>query len=226
MAQNVTVASLRTRIRQRADVETADQANSIVTTDELDTVINEAYRALYDIIANHAGPHYYATSASVSPSSFTLPADFYRALGVDLPNFWGTSRPYSLRRFSFAERNRRAGALFAAGYDPPTYRIEGGVIRWEPTSAAPTSAVTLWYIPTPAALATGGSFDGVNGWDEFVVCWGVRYVKEKQEEDSGPAILKLREAEARVRESAGRIVQDPVTVADVRGDCYDSYFNS
>lgn len=226
MSQSVTVASVISRIRQRADLETADQANSVVTDAELVVVINDGYRELYDLIADAAGHSYFATSATVAAPTFTLPADFYRALGVDLPNFFGTNEPYTAERFTFRERNRRASIAFAAGYVAPTYRIQNGVIAWEPASAAPSTSVTLWYVPTPAALASGGSFDAVNGWDDYVVAYGVVYCRDKQEEDSRPALLKLARAEARVKANAGRIVQDPVAVADVRDGCDYFHLNS
>lgn len=225
MSQSVTVASVRTKIRQLADCETLDEANSVITDAELTSVINDAFRALYDIIANVAGHEYFATSATVSPSSWTLPADFYRALGVDFPNYYGTNQAATARRFTFAERNRRSAPFAVEGYEMPTYRVQNGVLKWEPTTAAPSAAVTLWYVPTPAALASDGSFDAVNGWDEFVVAWGVRWCKEKQEEDFKPALLRLGQAEARVRANAARIVQDPVAVADVRAYHDSSYWN-
>lgn len=226
MSQSVTVASVRTKIRQLADIETLDEANSVITDAELTSVINDAFRALYDLIANVAGHEYFATSATVSPSTFALPADFYRALGVDFPNYYGTNQHATSRRFSFAERNRRNALYVVEGYDLPSYRVQNGFLKWEPASAAPVAAVTLWYVPTPAALASGGSFDAVNGWDDYVVAWGVRYCKEKQEEDSKPALLKLAQAERRVRENAARIVQDPMAVADVRNAGDTSYYNS
>lgn len=226
MSDTRTVAATITAIRQGADLETADQANDFVTDTELVRVINAAYKALYDLIANRAGHEYFATSASCTPSAFTLPSDFYRLLGVDLPNFYGTNQPYTARRFAFQERNRRAAAFIAAGYDVPTYRVQAGKLVWEPASAAPTSAVTVWYVPVPATLASNGSFDAVNGWDEYVIAWGVRYCKEKGEEDPQSAILRFIEADKRVRENAARIVLDPVVVAAVRDNCDSSYYNS
>lgn len=220
MAQSVTATATILKARQRADAETADQANAVVTDTELLSVLNDAYRNLYDLIANIAGHQYFATSASVAATTFTLPADFYRALGVDFPNYFGTGQPYTAKRFNFADRNRRASAWVALGYDTPTYRIQNGVIAWEPAAAAPTTSVTLWYVPTPAAIASNGSFDAVNGWDEYVVCYLVRYIKEKQEEDSQPALLALAQAQQRVEHNAARVVQDPVCVSDVRG-CSD-----
>jgi hypothetical protein len=226
MSQSVTVAATITKIRQRADIETTDVANSVVTDTELVSVVNDAYRMLFDLIAGRAGIEYFATSATVSAATFALPADFYQALGVDLPNFWGSGQPYSLKRFTFAERNRRTNVLLATGYDVPTYRIQNGYIKWEPASAAPTDNVTLWYVPTPAALASNGSFDAVNGWDDYVVARGVLYCKDKQEEDNQSALLHVVEAEKRVRENASRIVRDPVSVADLRDGCALDYFNS
>jgi hypothetical protein len=224
MSQSVTVASVRTKIRQLADCETLDEANSVITDAELTSVINDGFRSLYDIIANVAGHESFATSATVTAPTFAVPADFYRALGVDFPNYYGTNQHVTAKRFSFAERNRRVSPFAVEGLELPTYRVQNGALKWEPVAAAPTTSVTLWYVPTPAVLASGGSFDAVNGWDDYVVAWGVRYCREKQEEDSKPALLKLAQAEQRVRANAARIQQDPVSVADIRciGDGYNS----
>lgn len=226
MSQSVTVAATITKIRQLADLVTADQANSVIPDSEFVSVINDAYRSLYDIIAASAGPEYFATSATVAPSSFTLPSDFYQALGVDIPNYWGTNQALTLSRWNFIERNRRSSAMAVMGYDMPTYRIQNGAIAFEPASAAPTVSVTLWYVPTPAALASNGSFNAVNGWDDYVVAWGVLYAREKQEEPTDDARIKLQLAELRVRNNAGRIVRDPKVVADLRTAPDRYYYNS
>ena len=223
MSQSVTATATILKARQRADAETADQANSVVTDAELLSVLNDAYRSLYDLIANLAGHEYFATRATLTATAFTLPSDFYRALGVDFPDYFGTNQPYSARRFNFADRNRRASAWVALGYETPTYRIQNGVLTWEPLSAAPTTSVYLWYVPTPAAIASNGSFDAVNGWDEYVVCYIARYIKQKQEEDEQPILLALAQAQQRVEHNAARIVQDPVVVSDARG-CADWEF--
>lgn len=217
MAEPVTVVATIAKIRQVADLETADQANAVITDAELLSVVNDAYRSLYDIISNGAGHEYFATRATLAAPTFALPADFSRALGVDFPNYFGTGQAATARRFSFAERNRRNSAWAALGYDFPTYRVQNGALTWEPLAAAPTSSVYLWYIPTPAALASNGSFDAVNGYDDYVVAWGWRYCCSKQETDEQPALLKLAQAQQRVEHNAARIVQDPVCVSDVRG---------
>lgn len=226
MAHSVTVASVRTKIRQQADIETLDEANSVITDDELDSVIDAGFRALYDLIANVAGHEAFATSATLTAPTFALPAGFYRALGVDFPNYYGTNQAATAKRFSFAERNRRTSPYVVEGFELPTYRVQNGALAWEPASAAPSTSVTLWYVPVPATLADGGSFDAVNGWDDYVVAWGVRYCREKQEEDQRPALLKLAQAEQRVKANAARIVQDPVAVADVRGVSDCAYWNA
>lgn len=226
MAHSVTVASVRTKIRQQADIETLDEANSVITDDELDGVIDAGFRTLYDLIANVAGHEAFATAATVTSPTFAVPADFYRALGVDFPNYYGTNMAATAKRFSFAERNRRTSPFVIEGFELPSYRVQAGALVWEPASAAPSTSVRLWYVPVPAVLADGGSFDAVNGWDDYVVAWGVRYCREKQEEDQRTALLKLAQAEQRVKANAARIVQDPGAVADVRACADSSYWNS
>lgn len=216
MSQSVNVTDVLARIRNQADIETSDQANSLFPTTTLTDWLNQAYKSLFDLICDDtpAAEAHFATSASLTPSSFTLPADFYRELGIDFaPAGITTNANY----FEFARRN--VNNLITTSY--PNYRVRNGALAWSPS--APTVAVTLWYIPTASTLVT--SFNAFNGWDDYVTQWVVRQVKLKQELDIGDTQVRLNEAERRVRRAAKKLASYQDAVADVRGACYDTFFN-
>lgn len=216
MSQSVTVSAVIARIREEADIETSDQANSLFTDARLTDLVNQAYKSLYDVITDDApaAEAHFATSASVSPTAWTLPSDFYRELGID---FAPAGITQNATYFDFIRRNVNNLVNVTA----PSYRIQNGVINWQPND--PTAAVTLWYIPTPATL--GSSFNAFNGWDEYIVHWVVRTVKLKQEYPTDEVQALLDRAERRVRRAAKRIVSYQDVVADVRGYTDDTYFN-
>lgn len=216
MSQSINVSEVLTRIRNQADIETADQANSRFTTTMLTDWLNQAYKALFDVIVDDtpAAEGHFGTSATLTPSAFTLPSDFYRALGIDYaPGGITTNATY----FEFARRN--ANNLIVTQY--PQFRVRNGAIVWSPS--APTTSVTLWYIPVASTLSS--TFNAFNGWDDYITQWVVRQVKLNQEYDISDVQLRLNEAERRVRRASKRMApyQDPVE--DARGGCFDTFFN-
>jgi hypothetical protein len=217
VSQSVNVTDILTRIRDQADIETSDQANSLFTDTRLTDWVNQAYKALYDLICDDtpAAEAHFATSASVGPSAWTLPSDFYRELGIDY-------QPYGLTvnasYFEFLARNRNNLITVNA----PQYRIRNGSIVWSPNN--PSVGVTLWYIPTPSTL--GSSFNAFNGWDDYVTQWVVRQVKLKQEYPIDEVQMRLGEAERRVRRAAKRVVSYQDSVFDIRGLDDEAFYNA
>ncbi len=218
MSQSVVIETVLSRARKLADVETSDQANSIVTDAELLDYANQGYKALYDLICTTVAETYFATSASVGPTTWPMPSDFYRLLDVDYaPGGITISAP----QYNFKERNR--DMLFPAS-PYPRWRLESGVLVWKPS--APATAVTVWYIPVASTIAAAGTFNAFNGWDDYVVHWIVREIKTKQEESVQEVSTRLAEAGSRVRRSAARIVSEPDYIADTRGACDATFYNS
>lgn len=216
MALNVSVATTLTRIRQEADIETSDQANSICPDAMLLAWLNDAYRDMFELIAQETGEERFATAATLTAPTFTLPSDFYRELGIDYAPLGMT---ISGEQYPFAERNSRPFQT------TPKFRIQNGAIAWTPANMTPTSSVTLWYIPTPATLASNGSFDSILGWDTYIITYVKLKVYEKQEYDLGTTAALLAKLEARVRRNAARLGAQPEVVGDVRGLAVEAYYN-
>jgi len=107
------------------------------------------------------------------------------------------------------------------------YRLMGSYL-WLRSSATPVSAgrnMRLWYAPRATLLVNDGdTFDGVSGWDEYVVVDCVIKCRLKGEEDPSiemalkQALVQRIEAAAENRDEAG-----PHMVTDVRGVVSDLY---
>ena len=188
------------RIRKGADIETTTDTKSICPDDELTEYINDGLRELHDIITEVAGPDYSATTDTLT-APYDLPEDFLQCLGVDYNG-------RSLRQFTIAQRN----VAYASEY--PRFRIASGSLVFNPSTFA--GSVTLHYIPVPVTLVDGtDEFTSVNGWDVYVVAYGVLQVRIKQEYPTDDARRALARAEQRVRRAAARIRPENGSVLDV-----------
>lgn len=213
---STSVDTTLTRIRQEADIETTDQANSVCPDAMLLAWLNDAYRELYELISNETGQERFGISTTLTPPTFALPSDFFRLLGIDEAPL-GTT--LTGRPFQFAERNR------FRFFNQANFRIDHGALIWAPPDQAPTSSVTLWYVPLPATLAGGGSFDAINGWDTFLILWVKLKVYAKQRYELGDVAAELEAQRRRIRNQAARIGAYPDVIEDVtaRSDIY--YYN-
>jgi len=105
-----TEATLRSRARRMADMENS----TFVSDTELRDYINSAYAELYDLVIEKYEDYYIESTSDLnlaSTDTHSLPGDFYKALGVDLSVGGST---YSLRNYSFQERNRHKAVLYSA----------------------------------------------------------------------------------------------------------------
>lgn len=145
MTDYVALNELRDRSRQRADFVN----NNFVTDSELNGYLNNSWSELYDILVSKYQVDYFLKSSSISvtsgTSSYDLPADFYKARGVDLVINTNQSTP--LRRYTFADRTRDSLVRYARDVK---YRIQGNNIVFAPSPSS--STCTLWYTPKPRRL--------------------------------------------------------------------------
>src|SRR5262245_28709322 len=170
MADNVTLSALRDEIRFLGDFE-----NSRVVTDtRLNARINNAIKALWDLLLLHR-PDTYVKEQTPAPTStpgsnvLALAADFYRLRCVEVlvgANYFPV-RTHNLRD---AWRLERAGGAQPRGL---RYRIQPGgapaatALRLAPTPQA-VYTFRVHYLPAFADLvADGDTFDGVNGYDDL-----------------------------------------------------------
>lgn len=217
MADLITLASARTEIRQRTHLENSQ----FVTDAELNTMINKSRNELYDLLIASA-EDWNGSSADFTISSgntFSPPADFYKFQGLDyivsLPDKF-----QSLRRVIFGERNSgRQG-----------YNLRDGTVTIYPYSWAAGKTFRLYYAPVPAALVNDSdTFDGVDGWSEYVVVDVCLKIAVKSNGDPAPdafAAQKQAMVERIQALAAERDENEPAHVADINSsDAYGAYYN-
>ncbi len=216
-----TLATLRTRSRQDADM-----VNSAFISDaELLSMLNASYQELYDLLIDTHEDHF-ITSAAFTLSSgdagvYALPADFLKLRGLD---YLHGSDYLTVLPFNWANRNAFSGISTWPDVAGIAYRLMGTNLRIEPNTHA-TGTYRLWYVPSLTLLAVDA--DVVNtvitraGWEEYLVVDAA--IKMKQKEESDVAVLSGQKA-ALIRRinaaAANRDADQPLTVTDTRSMGY------
>ena len=168
MANTVTLADLRTRCRERSDMENSQ----FISPTELLSYINASYAELYDIMVSKF-EDYYVTSSTFTIASGAnteaLPTDFYKLRGVDYKI--DNNNYVAARKFNFSKRNALNNSTIYAGTGSREiqYRILGNNLHLEPASNAPGD-YKIWYTPIYTPLASeSDTVDGINGFEEYIV---------------------------------------------------------
>lgn len=189
---SVTLTTLRSRVRERADMPVAGFLADSATS--LDAFINEGVQRLHEKLVEAYGEEYASSSASLtctgSASDVALPSDFFKLYGVDMP-VGGVTR--TLRPFMRAERN--ALRYNAPSWDSvPKYSLVGSYIRFLPIPPACTA--TIYYAPTTTLLATGtDTVNFPNGWERYVVLYAAIQALMKEESDVRDLRFELEKLE-------------------------------
>lgn len=220
----VTLAQLKTRVRQRSDMENS----GFISDSELVSYINASVAELYDLLVSKYGDDYFVASPfSITTTSnqdtYALPTDMYKLLGVDLQ--LDTSGNWvSLKRFEFAERN--IPQIWDVKFvDFIRYRLFGSNLKLSPVPQA-NQSLRLWYIPLPTALsADGDTLNGFNGYEEYVVIDAAIKMLNKEESDSSLLMAEKAAMKLRIEQMAeGRDVGQPSTVQDINSMSSNYYY--
>jgi len=219
---SVTLATMRSRVRQRADMEESE----FVQDSELNQYINSSYQELYDILVTSFEDYYTLPPVSftiaTSTDYYTLPADFYKLRGVDA-SLDGSTYYYTLMPFDFLNRNRNNDNLIAADYSATDrkYRIVGSRIYVTPADNAPGS-YRIWYVPSATVLTSDSStLDGINGWEEYVVVDAARKCLDKEESDTRALVVEKEALRQRIiAASARRDAGMPKSISDVNSSVF------
>lgn len=215
----VTLATLRTRARQRADMENS----GFISDSELNSIINASYAELYDLLVSKYGEDYFVADAFTittisNMETYSLPSDFYKLLGVDFK--LDASNWASLQKFDFSDRN-----LYQSGstqlINILKYRIFGSNLKITPIPSA-GEILRVWYIPLPTTLASDSdSFSGINGFEEYVVIDAAIKMLTKEESDTQQLLVEKLAMKLRIEQMAhsrdagqGATVQDTVNMSN------------
>jgi hypothetical protein len=216
---SVTLLSFRNQIRQRANMVNS----TFVSDSELNGYINNSIAELYDILVQKYGNEYYATSSTFNlvsgTESYSLPATFFKMLGVDLllaGNDYATLKPHM-----FSERNKYRQTILRGPYGGSflRYRIQDNLIFFSPIPST-TDQIRLWFVPRPTTLsADGDTYDDINGWGEYIIVDGSIKCLQKEESDVSALMMQKQALVKRVEEAAGnRDAGFSYRIADTRKD--------
>lgn len=180
MARTRTLTNLLADIRYQADIEGLTQRHPDAN---LTRLINQSIQA-FRLKISSAGHPYYLTEASgttvADTDDYALPADFVALYGVDL--VVGSQR-ISLEPYSLVERNDYSDPIVPGDGVPVMYRLQGANIRLLPEPDA-AYAYTLLYLPCGTDLsAAGDTFDGIAGWEDWIVLDVARKVLTRDDDD-------------------------------------------
>lgn len=224
----VTLLSVRNQSKFRSDM-----VNSTFISDaEWNSYIANSYKELYDLLLSAYGNDYYVAPpvsfqtdgvndkyALPDGTLYSSAPAFYKLLGVDLQTqggqIWQTLKP-----FNFTERNRYSpyGAQTLYRNTAIRYRLTGSNVWFTPV---PQSGLTmrLWYIPEPATLsADTDTFDGISGWEEYVIIDSAIKALQKEESDVSILMAQKQAMLARIQTMAeNRDAGSPATVVDSMG---------
>ena len=218
-----TLGALVTAAALRADQPTPS-TTTFITTANWYTFVNGSCQALHDKLIEAYGADYRVTLSSsitaTTAATYALPDSFYKLLGVDqqVSSAAGNDGWTSVPRFNFADRNRYAMAPLSMrnGIVSTRYRLSGDNIWFTPQPPVGT-VFKLWYAPrfTPMT-ADGDTFDGVDGWEEWVINDAAMKALVKEESDiSGLQALQQVQNERLATIMENRDAGSPSTTVDV-----------
>lgn len=183
---SVTLTTLRTRVRERADMVGSSFVSDTATG--LDAWINEAHQKLHGMLVDALGEEYVSSSAAFTTiadtSDYAVPSGFYKLYGVDL-NYHGYMR--SLKQYVRAERN-----TYREFYPEylPRYSLVGSNIRLYPIPSAGLTGAIL-YAPEATLLVNGtDTVSYPNGWERFIVIDAAIQALAKEESNTSTLVAE------------------------------------
>lgn len=211
----VTLATLRSRVRERADLVGSSFVTDLPAS--LDAFINTSLDELYDVIVQRFSNPYFVSSSTLTTvagtSSYALPTDFYKLLGVELPL---NGRMVDLDEYQFKDRNLYRNASYTS---LPVYRLEGSNLRLYP---APSGVLVgaIQYVPTRTQLVNASdSCSFPQGWEEYaVIDAGIKCLNKEESDPSALMAEKAAMLERITLAAENRNPGQPEQAIDVESD--------
>ena len=205
-----TLAQLRDEVRQRANMENAD---NFITDAEIDRYVNQSICAWRDMLVENRGQDFFTGTTTLTltgATMYALPADFYQILNVSYVEngVFTTLTPY----------NRGDGATYAnaGGTVPLRYRVANNNLFVLPASAQGVLLVTYVPLATTLTLDTD-TLEVFNGWEEWIVLDAAMKALEKESTDTSQLFMRREITERRLMAQAQFNDRGfPESVTDVR----------
>jgi hypothetical protein len=223
-----------------ADVE---NATARFPTPEVTEYVNQGIAELYDLLVSARGVGFYEKTVTITTdgisNNYALPSDFYQLVmfqvnlgyttGANLTSAVNTA----LEQFMMHERPELSSSLPGWSGQPFRYRVHGGdpsqpnqVQGTIPTGYTveflpPPSAnirIQLFYVPScPRLVNPNDVFDGINGWEEYVIFYAAMLMRFKDDLSADHMIAMLDRIKSRVMGLASHRDMTPQRTIDVRG---------
>lgn len=188
-------------------------ADAFVDDTELDGMINASYGLWHGMVAQAVPERFEAVDdiTADGSASYALPADYYRTLAVEHVDSQGERG--DLSRVMFRERNRFPQTTTGRAIG---YRLSAGNLVLIPAPAS--GSYKHVYVTNAEVLSAGGdSFDGVNGWEEWIVYDVAIKMLLKEEAEASTLIFERNRIEKEIRAvSFDRDMANPRRIVDVR----------
>lgn len=232
MANDATLADLRTAAQRRADM-----TNSTFVSDaEWLDYINFGVARLHRLLVSKYGDDYYLSTNDITlvsgTSAYSLPTDFLKVRGVSL--IASSGEEYPLRRYMFEERHTRQYLTWSSTIRSTTmmYRILGGNIEFIPQPAG-SGTVRLFYVPQVTKLADDTDVVDARlaiGWEEYIVLWAAIQAVDKDQprnpQATDPMSRMLAKIEQEIQEDAdNRDIGEPMRVIDIHKSYNTNYID-
>jgi len=230
MSNTQTLATMRTRVRRRADMENS----SFVSDAELDQYLNDSLSELYDLFVVEYEEYVVQKldTTITGEEEYDIVTDFgidnfMKISGIDLKT---GSRTINMQRFMFPERNSIQNTPIArtAFQYNIQYAVLGNKIKF--TNEQGNNDITIWFIPSFTPMLETDFVDDVApflapGWEEYAVIDSAIKCLQKEESDTRPLerdkiVLTKRIQDIAMNRDAGA----PYRVVDVSRSQYAEWF--
>lgn len=221
MARTSTLTELIAQVRARTDQEVD---GAVDDTAHLTPWINNGIAAFWKEVTK-TDPGWFLVTDTVSTTAgtkeYAVPADCMLIRGVE---YESSGTTIELEQFPWQERNHGLSHGFDRGHIQPRYHflrngIDGTGARLVFRPDPGTRTYTIHYVPNPTKLAAGGdAFDGIAGFEEYVIEYACILVRNKQDEDPSPHERLLAVQQQNIQDLASeRDVSGTARIARVRG---------
>jgi hypothetical protein len=208
-----TLTQLRTKVRQRADMENT----AFVSDSEVNDAINLAARSLFAALIQAYGEGHFESTTTFSTVAGTysyssaLPSDFYRMLGMTAVV---SGEEIDIARGNVEDMNR--GDLLSVAWDDVDgvfYDLRGQTIRVSPTPSA-VYTVTIRYVSANLFFTTGDTAlvemtadtDKIKLeellWEDYVITHAAIRCMRKEQSDTSELKQDLAEVAGQISKSA------------------------